>query len=199
MKLSDRKKQQIILGAVEEFHKNGFSGTSMDAVAQTAGVSKRTVYNHFPSKDELFIGIIQYMFSLIAATLPQPYDSKRDFVEQLREMARQKIELMVSDEFVRLTRVVMPVAFHDPEKVQKAMSQMTSIESDMTNWFQQAIDDKQIADVAASEVCSTFMGLVKMDAYWPRLLHGKPVPSQTEIDKLVDKAVDMFVRYYMKK
>lgn len=196
MKLTDRKRQQIILGAVEEFHKNGFSGTSMDAIAQTAEVSKRTVYNHFPSKDELFAGIVQHMFGMVLETSPEPYDIKIDFVEQLRRIAQKKIELFVSEEFINLSRVVMPEALHNPQKMQEAMAQMSSLESDMINWFQQAINDNKIKDQDAADVCSTFMGMVKMDSYWSRLLKGKPVPTKTEIDNMVEKAIKMFCCYY---
>ena len=196
MKLTDRKKQQIILGAVEEFHKNGFSGTSMDAIAQTAEVSKRTVYNHFASKDDLFEGIVQHMFGMVLETSPDAYDAAVDFVEQLKTIARKKIELFVSEEFINLSRVVMPEALHNPEKMQQAMAQMSSIESDMINWFQQAINDKRIKQQNAEEVCSTFMGMVKMDSYWPRLLKGMPVPTPNEIDEMVEKTITMFSCYY---
>ena len=44
--------------AIDEFRGNGFEATSMDRIAATAGVSKRTVYNHFPSKEALFAEIL---------------------------------------------------------------------------------------------------------------------------------------------
>ncbi|TQV76871.1 TetR/AcrR family transcriptional regulator [Aliikangiella marina] len=196
MKLTDIKKQQIIQGAVAEFHKNGFSGTSMDAIAQTANVSKRTVYNHFPSKDELFIGIVQHMFGLVEETHPAPYDPGIDFYQQLERIARQKIELFSSEEFISLSRVVMPEALHSPEKMEEALAQISTIESNMINWFQQAIDDEKINSQDANDVCFTFMGLIKMDAYYSRLYKGKEAPDQVAIEQMVKKAVDLFVGYY---
>ncbi len=53
-RLSDRKHAAIIEAAVAEFDAQGFEATSMDCVAARAGVSKRTVYNHFASKEALF-------------------------------------------------------------------------------------------------------------------------------------------------
>ena len=57
-RLTDRKNSEILAAAVSEFQKRGFDGTSMDRIAEAAGASKRTVYNHFKSKDELFTAII---------------------------------------------------------------------------------------------------------------------------------------------
>ena len=50
LKLTDRKRQAVVDAAIAEFRASGFEATSMDKIAATAGVSKRTVYNHFPVK-----------------------------------------------------------------------------------------------------------------------------------------------------
>lgn len=53
-RLTDRKRVAIIDAAIEEFLAAGYDATSMDRIAARANVSKRTVYNHFPSKEALF-------------------------------------------------------------------------------------------------------------------------------------------------
>lgn len=47
------KKMQIAAAALPLFLDNGFKGTSIDMVVKTSGVSKATVYNHFPDKAAL--------------------------------------------------------------------------------------------------------------------------------------------------
>ena len=61
-RLTDRKRDAIVQAAIGEFREHGFNGTSMDRVAAAADVSKRTVYNHFPSKEELFEAILLLMW-----------------------------------------------------------------------------------------------------------------------------------------
>jgi AcrR family transcriptional regulator len=46
-------REQIIQAADILFYGEGIRSTSMDAIAARAGVTKRTIYYHFPSKDEL--------------------------------------------------------------------------------------------------------------------------------------------------
>ena len=58
-RLTDRKREAIVEAAIAEFRAHGYDGTSVDKVAATRRVSKRTLYNHFPSKEELFAEILR--------------------------------------------------------------------------------------------------------------------------------------------
>lgn len=49
----DQTRAEIAAAAVELFSSAGFDATTMDDVATAAGVSRRTAYRHFASKDEL--------------------------------------------------------------------------------------------------------------------------------------------------
>lgn len=57
---SEEKRANILFAASELFLSQGFSATSMDLVANRAGVSKQTVYSHFSNKDALFTAVIDY-------------------------------------------------------------------------------------------------------------------------------------------
>lgn len=49
----------ILLAAQESIAEEGFSGTRMTAIARRAGVATGTLYNHFPSKEELFAEVFR--------------------------------------------------------------------------------------------------------------------------------------------
>jgi AcrR family transcriptional regulator len=53
------KKDFIAATALPLFLENGFKGTSIDMVVRTSGVSKPTVYNHFPDKAALMLAVMQ--------------------------------------------------------------------------------------------------------------------------------------------
>src|SRR5437016_2733375 len=55
---SKRKRADILAAAREVFTNEGYMGTSMDAVAAQAGASKRTVYQYFADKEELFAATV---------------------------------------------------------------------------------------------------------------------------------------------
>lgn len=48
-----RRRKEILKAATEEFSQHGFEGTRVEAVAKRAGIGKSTVYEYYPSKEEL--------------------------------------------------------------------------------------------------------------------------------------------------
>lgn len=53
------KKDQIITQALELFYQHGFNATGIDLIISEAGVSKKTLYNHFKSKDALILAVLK--------------------------------------------------------------------------------------------------------------------------------------------
>lgn len=53
------KREQIISTALTLFYQHGFNATGIDKVIAVAGVSKKTLYNHFRSKDELVLATLR--------------------------------------------------------------------------------------------------------------------------------------------
>jgi AcrR family transcriptional regulator len=53
------KRDQIIDAARRCFYERGITATGVDTIAAAAGVSKRTLYNHFASKDDLVLAYIE--------------------------------------------------------------------------------------------------------------------------------------------
>jgi AcrR family transcriptional regulator len=52
------RREQILDVAVQVFARNGFHGTSMNDVADAAGVTKPVLYQHFDSKQALYLALI---------------------------------------------------------------------------------------------------------------------------------------------
>ena len=52
-------RQRILDAAYELFYRRGYSRVGVDAVAARAGITKRTLYNHFDSKDALLAAVLE--------------------------------------------------------------------------------------------------------------------------------------------
>ena len=50
--------QRLRKAATEAFVENGFDGTTMEAVATAAGITRRTLYAKYPDKQALFAAVI---------------------------------------------------------------------------------------------------------------------------------------------
>jgi len=53
------KREQIITEALKLFYQHGFNATGIDRIISEAGVSKKTLYNHFRSKEELVLATLR--------------------------------------------------------------------------------------------------------------------------------------------
>ena len=53
------KREQIVSEALKLFYRDGFTATGVDRIIKEAGVSKKTLYNHFKSKDELVLATLR--------------------------------------------------------------------------------------------------------------------------------------------
>jgi AcrR family transcriptional regulator len=71
----ERRRPLVLDAALRMFVEHGYAGTSMDAVATAAGVTKPVVYECYPSKDELFGALLereeQRLLGAVRDALPQ--------------------------------------------------------------------------------------------------------------------------------
>jgi len=58
-------RRKIIDTAYEVFYKGGFARAGVDAIADTAGITKRTLYYHFDSKDALLAAVLEAQHELV--------------------------------------------------------------------------------------------------------------------------------------
>ncbi|GAB2681150.1 TetR/AcrR family transcriptional regulator [Kribbella swartbergensis] len=61
------KRQEVLAGALTVFARDGYTRASVDVIAAEAGVSTRTLYNHFGDKAGLFRAVIQDSATRVAA------------------------------------------------------------------------------------------------------------------------------------
>lgn len=54
------KREQLIKTAQNLFSKYGFHAVGIDTILEESGVAKRTLYNHFRSKEELILAVLRY-------------------------------------------------------------------------------------------------------------------------------------------
>jgi TetR/AcrR family transcriptional regulator of autoinduction and epiphytic fitness len=195
-RLTDRKREAIIQAAIAEFRTNGFDITSMDKIAATAGVSKRTVYNHFPSKEELFAEILNQLWARVTAEQEAAYRPDLPLRDQLRLMLQAKLQMLSDDNFLDLARVAIAAAIHSPERAQNMVARMGEREESLTVWIRAAQADGLLKPVAPDFAAQQVHGLLKSFAFWPQISMGQPGLSPEMQHTVVESALDMFLACY---
>lgn len=95
---SDQKRQQILAAGRELFMTQGYADTSMDQVTAKSGVSKATVYNHFPSKEILFEEAVKTRSEEVFAALPQLDVEHANAEEMLTHYFHALLEILFSED-----------------------------------------------------------------------------------------------------
>ncbi|MBB4128249.1 TetR/AcrR family transcriptional regulator of autoinduction and epiphytic fitness [Xanthomonas translucens] len=198
-RLTERKRQAILEAAIAEFRSQGFDATSMDRVAASAGVSKRTVYNHFPSKDALFAEILRGLWQRSADTLDVPYRADRPLREQLLQLLQQKLRLLDDPAFIDLSRVAIAQGVHSPERARELIAQLGSKEEGATVWIRAALADGRLQPLDPEFASQQLQGLVKGFAFWPQIAMGQPALSAAQQAQVAESAADMFLRHYARE
>lgn len=73
---SAQKRLAILDAARELFVRNGYELTSVDAIAATAGVSKRTVYDHFGDKELIYSTVLEGVSERLTITIQAALDQE---------------------------------------------------------------------------------------------------------------------------
>ena len=195
-RLTDLKREAIIQAAIAEFRANGFDITSMDKIAATAGVSKRTVYNHFPSKEELFAEILNQLWARVTAEQETSYRPDLQLREQMRLMLMAKMQVLGDDNFLDLARVAIAATIHSPERAQDMVARMGEREEGLTVWIRAAQADGRLKPIAPDFAAQQIQGMLKSFAFWPQISMGLPSLSPDMQATVVESALDMFLACY---
>ena len=195
-KMTDRKRAAIVEAALREFRSNGFEATSMDRIAAAACVSKRTVYNHFPSKDELFEQILVELWNCSAALNAIAYRPGRPLREQLLELMHQKMLLLRDPYFLDMARVAIAEAIHAPQRAQDMVAKLGSKEEGVSVFVRAAQADGKLKAGDPQFMAMMLQGLLKSFAFWPQVAMGQPPLDESQQSALVTTAVDMFLGYF---
>lgn len=111
--------------ATFELHgEQGIVGTTMRQIAERAGVSVGSVYNHFPSYDEAILACGAYAFSLAPEPSAALFDGVNDVAERVRRLAHAtfaQFERLRAFGYVAAEQDRVPVLkrFVDQERAQR--------------------------------------------------------------------------------
>src|ERR1700682_6588053 len=82
-------REAIVEAAERLFLERGFGSVSMDELAEAAGVARRTLYNQFASKEEIFREMLARLSSQLEKAFPPGVETKGDVEDVLRLVGQQ--------------------------------------------------------------------------------------------------------------
>ncbi len=111
---SQRKIADILAAARVEFFANGFSATTIEAIAARAQVSKVTVYSWFKDKENLFGQVVQTEVAHMRENFVPENLAEKSLREILLHAALGMLDFLLRDDRVRLERMLAAEMARDP-------------------------------------------------------------------------------------
>lgn len=116
--IKESNTEEIILAAAHQvFMKNGYAGTKMQEIADTAGINKALLHYYFRSKEKLFEKIIFSTFKDFMPIIVELLNSEKPLEVKIWVFVEKYIDLMVANPYLPL--FVMNIFNHQPELVEK--------------------------------------------------------------------------------
>jgi AcrR family transcriptional regulator len=187
-------REAVVDAATKLFLQRGFGAVSMDELAEAAGVARRTLYNQFASKEEIFREMLHRVSRQLEHALPPGIETRGAVEEVLHLVAQAILELHKHPEYVGFLRMVLAdhrqfpwiakafAALMDPqtERLTRFIAQQTAM----------GVLDCRNPVLAAHQ----FMGMLNEFTLWPWMMGRKSLAVPT--GEMIDETVRMFLTRY---
>lgn len=194
--VSRQKQEAILKAALAAFLEFGYDRTTIDYVAQHAEVSTATLYKHFPSKADLFGGIMAQVWQTdYISSVPIPPSMSPQTA--LMQIGREYAQLLTSPNIQPLFRLVIAEVPRFPELG-------TELYHRGKEPFLKRLQAYLQAQVAFGTLTITdipiatrqFLGMINDILFWPRFLIANLELNQSEMENVIVNAVETFLARY---
>lgn len=195
---SELKREAIVNAAKEAFQQYGVKGTSMDKLAELAQVSKRTVYNHFATKEELVMFLIRDLWTHAMIHVEVSYDKEAPLKDQLIQLIEAEMALLTDVEYIELARMAFGHFFYHPEELKKEVETFSEQETIFHRWIRAATEDGRLSVEDIELATEQIHSLLKGSCFWPQLLKMEPIPDSSGVKVITEQTAQMFLARYGK-
>jgi TetR/AcrR family transcriptional regulator, regulator of autoinduction and epiphytic fitness len=162
-------REHILDTAKLAFLEDGFERTSMDAIAARAETSKRSLYAHFPTKDALFLAVVEHIRTLFGARMRTPAEYSGQPSEAVVGYCGRFVQLLRWSSVARMLRLGIAEADRLPDLAAGLYDVL--FEATARDLAAHLVAASGIAADQAEAVANELIGLV-IHPVLPRLLFG---------------------------
>jgi TetR/AcrR family transcriptional repressor of mexJK operon len=193
------KRAAIVRAALEVFLREGYARASVDAIAASAGVSKRTIYDYYGDKEQLFLSALQETKEAQTEAFQQLLDrtlGKVDDIEAaLTAFGREFAAAIArSAERAAVMRLTIAEASHFPALTEPTGANR-SVQHALADRLAE-LGEQGLLDVPDPVEAAEFLGLLVTGRVNNRSWYGAVQLDDTEISRLVAGGIRIFLRAY---
>jgi len=184
----------IIDAAEHLFLKRGFGAVSMDELAEAAGVARRTLYNQFAGKEEIFREMLSRVSGQLEHALPPGIETSGDVEEVLRLVARAILYLHKQPEYLGFLRMVAADSRQFPW-IAEAFASVMDPQTERLERYLAYVTALGVLDCRNPVLAAhQFMGMLNEVSLWPWMMGRESLSISAE--EVVEETIGMFLQHY---
>jgi AcrR family transcriptional regulator len=147
-----RTRALLLEVATAEFLSHGYTGTSLERIAELAGFSKGAVYGNFAGKEELCLAVLQNRFFSLLQTFVGEFAAGGDTIEDRLVVLEQWLETLLADDDWQVLAVEFAVhARRNPKIMQQVADQERMMRMAVTSLLTQQIQQLGVQPILPPE------------------------------------------------
>jgi TetR/AcrR family transcriptional regulator, mexJK operon transcriptional repressor len=196
-RLQEDRIAEILDIAAEVFIADGYQAASTNKIARLANASKTTFYSRFPSKQELFLAVIERRMERIFERVAQ-FPELPGMQSTLRQFGSNVLRIALSQEQIALVRMISMEAGKYPELAQRFFEKGPKRgEEALANYLAREIKAGHLREDDPLTMARNLMSLLTgSPVRWFVLgFDPKPIPDRA-VTRHVESVVELFLRAY---
>jgi TetR/AcrR family fatty acid metabolism transcriptional regulator len=174
---NDNTRQRILNAAIQVFARKGYHDTRVDEIVAASQTSKGAVYFHFPSKQEIFLGLVDEFANILEAQLVDAIAKQHGGVEKVE--AALSACLLTFQKYSKLAKIflVQAVGLGNSFEVkrQEIHDRFSSL---VQKYLDEAVLDGDIPPIDTGIAAYAWMGAInEVVIRW--VLTGEPSPQRS--------------------
>lgn len=150
-------RERVLSAARELFLERGYTGVSMQEIADAAGMRKASLYYHVRDKEDLFVQVVQQEREHLSAGIAAELATATTLEDSLRRVARFFGRAVRSDMSRLMSDFMRHVAAAPKAEMRQSMNQLLDLLRDR---FEQAAASGELRDVDPTLAASFFIGML---------------------------------------
>ena len=194
-KKTETRRDAILSHALDVFRKEGFERASMSQIAAHVGGSKATLYNYFPSKEDLLLESMLESGKKHCEDILSLLNEETDFPTQLSRFVRSLIQIINSRETIEILRVAISVGGKTDVGQQFYERGTKSVWLVIAQRLKQETDKGHLTHDNPDLMATHLRSLCETDLIRNLLGAGHPL-SEHDMDERARSIVHVFLRAY---
>ncbi|HEY1725332.1 MAG TPA: TetR/AcrR family transcriptional regulator [Steroidobacteraceae bacterium] len=185
---------RILEVATELFLTEGYGTTSIEAVAERAGISKRTFYHRFENKQALFAAVVHRIIEQIRPPPDVPLVQGATLTRILRRLAGLILRAALSPQAVALHRLVTAESLRFPNLARAVYDEgwAAAASTLLSDLLERELGGRRLSARQRQFAAEQFLLMVVTVPQRRIMGIGEPM-SQRELDSWADNAVRLFL------